>query len=176
MFNPGFLTDEDRELAESFFVKQRSRRPARERLYEPDVVIAPDGEPYLYRWHVIPRNDFGNVYLHVQVASDPERPLHDHPWDNQSVILSGGYDEIVWSRPPHGSTWLRHTQKGDVIQRRAHEAHRLILPRSIPYTMTLFTTGPVLGKWGFWCDGGWKPWDEVTEERDGQQVWKESKL
>jgi hypothetical protein len=42
-------------------------------------VIAPDGQPYLYRWHVIERNPEANTYFHIQVDDDPERPLHDHP-------------------------------------------------------------------------------------------------
>lgn len=136
---------------------------------DPDLIIAPDGNPYLYRWHVIPQNTKANVYFHIQVASDPERPLHDHPWDNTSVILSGGYDEI-WNPTP----WLHepgHTSReqpprqlraGDVCHRRAGEAHRLILPPDIPYTMTLFTTGPRVREWGFWFEDGWKSYKDVT--------------
>jgi hypothetical protein len=63
----------------------------------PDLVIAPDGVPYLYRWHVFPQNPAAGVYFHIQVQSDPERPLHDHPWDNTTVTLVNGYDEI-WCR------------------------------------------------------------------------------
>src|SRR5882672_6067602 len=67
---------------------------------KPDLEIMPDGTPYLYRWHVTPHSQFANVYLHVQVASDPARPLHDHPWDNMGVILSGGYEELVTKGNP----------------------------------------------------------------------------
>lgn len=143
----------------------------------PDLVIAPDGHgEYLFRWEVIPRNNQANVYFHVQTQSDPERPLHDHPWDNTSVILSGGYDEIIATRP--GTSWLnpevwrRHA--GDVVHRPATWAHRLILPLEIPYTMTLFTTGPKVRKWGFWDKGIFTPFMEVTEEVDGKSSWKGS--
>ena len=59
------LTGEDWVLGQSILGEWR----------EPDMTIAPDGIPYLYRWHVIPRNKTANVYFHIQVADDPERPL-----------------------------------------------------------------------------------------------------
>lgn len=124
-------------------------------LREPDLTIAPDGEPYIYRWHVIPRNTVGaNVYFHIQVQSDPERPLHDHPWDNTSFILAGGYIEMIQKDAPRklgmGVTNCETRRKGDMISRKAEDAHRLILPDGCPYAMTLFSTGPVRRDWGFW--------------------------
>lgn len=144
---------------------------------DPDVTIAPDGRPYLYRWHLVPRNKFANVYLHLQVESDPERPLHDHPWDNTSVILAGGYDE-VWDRMPgkfgkEVTPDIRKLRTGDTVFRRAEEAHRLILPPEFPYTITLFTTGKYRRRWGFWFPGkGWVHSDEVIEEKNGKSVFK----
>lgn len=147
----------------------------------PDLVIAPDGHgEYLFRWEVIPRNNQANVYFHVQTQSDPERPLHDHPWDNTSVILSGGYDEIINKTPEYGRCFSErdtHVHKriaGDVVHRPATWAHRLILPPEIPYTMTLFTTGPKVRKWGFWDKGIFTPFTEVTSEVDGKSSWKGS--
>lgn len=145
-------------------------------LHAPDLEIAPDGTPYLYRWHVIPRNREANVYLHVQVASDPERPLHDHPWDNQSVILAGGYIEIVQKTPPLGRETRTTRYLGDTVHREAEEAHRLILPFSVPYTMTLFTTGPTRRTWGFWIANhrGYPTWyphtDCIRETEDGRSL------
>ena len=123
-------------------------------LRQPDLVIAPDGlDPYLLRWRVIPRNRTANVYFHIQLKSDPDRPLHDHPWDNTSVILAGGYNEIIALPNEEAKTVLRAT--GDCIHRRADTPHRLILPEDVPYTMTLFTTGPHKRDWGFWATDGW---------------------
>lgn len=130
-------------------------------LPHPDVVLMPDGTPYLYRWHVVFNNAFGNVFFHVQVKSDPERPLHDHPWANHSVILSGGYDELFATPDDfhvmamHHCIQTRQLRKGDVVSREAKIAHRLILPPAIPYTMTLFSTGPKVKEWGFWYPDGW---------------------
>ena len=120
-----------------------------------DLIIAPDGNPYLYRWYVIPHNKLANVYFHLQIADDPERPLHDHPWDNQSVILAGGYTETFQDNPPNGSIKLRNVMAGDVVARRAHEAHRLTMLYDLPYTMTLFSTGPKRRAWGFWYGQEW---------------------
>lgn len=173
-FNRYLLTQDDFEITAAILPRNKS-------LWEPDLVIAPDGDPYLYRWALIPRNECGaNVYFHVQVGSDPERPLHDHPWDNQSVILSGGYDEI-WNPQPWFGTRdaaeirTRRLRKGDVVHRRAGEAHRLILPPDIPYTMSLFTTGPVLRPWGFWFPDGWVDADAVTRMEDGASVMVEER-
>lgn len=141
---------------------------------QPDLTIAPDGVPYLYRWHLTRRNKKANVYLHVQVASDPERPLHDHPWDNQSVILRGGYKEIIATRIDPDGRPMRverfDRQVGDVIPRVASQPHRLLLPDYYKYTITLFSTGPKVREWGFWYPTGWKSADDVTRLIDGQSV------
>jgi hypothetical protein len=116
----------------------------------PNLTIAPDGDPYIYRWHVVKRNPDACVYFHIQVLNDPDRPLHDHPWDNQSVILAGGYIEHLQKRPPDGEVIVLTRRPGDVIFRRATEAHRLLMPPGVAYTMTQFTTGPKVRDWGFW--------------------------
>lgn len=149
------------------------------RLYKPDLEIAPDGSPYLYRWHLLMRNRQANVYFHIQVASDPERPLHDHPWDNQSVILAGGYVEHICTSPPWGRRERIMRGIGDVVQRRSQEAHRLELPEGVPYTMTLFTTGPTVRDWGFWIPThrgrpNWVSHQEcIVNTPDGKSVFRE---
>ena len=146
-------------------------------LRQPDLVIAPDGEPYLYRWHVIPRSVHANVYFHIQVSDDPERPLHDHPWDNTSVILAGGYDEIIASRPGDFGrylvTYTERRKEGDVVFRPAEQAHRLLLASPLGYTMTLFSTGPKRREWGFWFPDGWRNQRDVIENLpDGRSLFK----
>lgn len=170
-FDTARLSDTDKETFE-FWTHGRA----------PDLVIAPDGKPYIYRWHTVPHGankDKGNLYFHVQVASDPERPLHDHPWDNTSVILSGGYDEI-WNPQPwlyDGEEQIEHhamtrlLRQRTVLHRKASEAHRLILPKDFPYTMTLFTVGPGERDWGFWTNAGFVTHDAMTRlTQDGRSV------
>lgn len=148
------------------------------RIHRPDLIISPDGNPYLFRWYLVPEGGAPEdmaltralVMFHIQVASDPERPLHDHPWDNQSVILSGSYEELLQSDPPYGPTSRELRLPGDVITRGAREAHRLILPPGVPYTMTIFSTGPKVRKWGFWYGNEWHPYERHVETRDGVSV------
>jgi|SRR5882672_6246602 len=165
-FDPDILSTEDLQIAIRIL-------DGIYRIDEPDLVIAPDGNPYLYRWHII-RTKEARVYFHIQVADDPERPLHDHPWDNFSVILSGGYREIMCMEnapPTERNTYTFHRNKGDVISRQAAWSHRLFLPPVYPYTMTLFSTGPKVREWGFWYEKGWVPFTEVTQQlSDGRSV------
>lgn len=163
MFNPSILSDKDYDIFRSFV-------PSSLRRTEPDLEIA-DGDDgvYLFRWHLVPRNTYGNVYLHVQTSSDPARPLHDHPWDNVSVILAGGYNEFSLDSPLM-SGWMRHP--GDAISRKAAYAHRLVLPRGQRYSISLFTTGPVIREWGFYCQDGWKPYHECITTKDNKTYWK----
>ena len=171
-FDWGRLSLQDRTLAGDILGYYR----------EPDLVIAPDGNPYLYRWHVIPHSlkDHAGVFFHIQVSDDPERPLHDHPWDNTSTILSGGYNEIWNPWPDHypseaieDAATIRHLRTHDMIFRKAKEAHRLLLPKKFSYTMTLFSTGPTLRQWGFWTKDGWVPADTLVETLpDGRSIFK----
>lgn len=147
-------------------------------LREPDLTIALDGNSpaYLYRWHVIPRNEKANTYLHIQVANDPERPLHDHPWDNMSVIISGGYDELLQALPwPGGYVETKKRRPGHVVFRQAAQPHRLLLAPGVPYTISLFSTGPKVKEWGFWCEvHGRQTWLEhaaCVSFENGRSVW-----
>lgn len=169
----GRISEHDREIAARYIGS----------LYRPpDLVIAPAGHgEYLFRWYIAPRNHDANVYFHVQTQSDPERPLHDHPWDSTSVILAGGYDEMLaklnrWEDGTEALTEPRGFARkpGDVIHRPAAWAHRLILPSHIPYSMSLFSTGPKVRDWGFWTDNGWIAFENMTVETAGKSQWKES--
>lgn len=115
----------------------------------PDVVIGGD---YLRRWHVIPRNSAGNVYLHQFGRSDDDRALHDHPWDSTSVLLDGCYREHT----PDG-VFLR--EPGTCVTRKAEAFHRIELIDGAP-VVSLFLTGSKVRDWGFAAPGGWVPWQE----------------
>lgn len=161
-FDWRMLSEEDYKVAMRYLGSPR----------EPDLIIAPDGKPYLYRWHLQVGDKGPGMYFHVQVAGDPERPLHDHPWDNMSVILGGaGYVEMLQTAPPYGYTQRLIRITGDVIFRRASEAHRLLMPEGSKYTITQFSFGPKINEWGFWYPGGVKRnHKEVTELKDGVSV------
>ena len=125
----------------------------------PDFVI---GDDYLRRWWVVPRNEQCNVYLHHIIHSDDDRALHDHPWDNTSMILRGDYVEVT----PEGRFFR---QAGDMITRSATDAHRLEVlgPEGC---VSLFFTGPKVREWGFHCPQGWRHWQEFTAVGDSSKT------
>ena len=129
----------------------------------PDKIIGTPEEPYLLRWHIIPRNRFFNIYLHKFLKSDDDRALHDHPWWSLSIALRG----TAWEERSD-ILYPRFITQGDVIFRRALYRHRMIIEE--PF-WTLFITGPVIREWGFWCDGErFVPWREFVDEQDSGQV------
>lgn len=158
------LTPGDHKIAWGFVGAENANT-----LRDPDVVIAPEGAPYIYRWHIVPRNAEANVYFHIQTISDPDRPLHDHPWDNTSVILAGGYDEVL-RISPNKTTTLRRVP-GQVVFRPAEMAHRLILPEGVPYSMSLFTTGKHRRDWGFHTKQGWISHTKAIADIGGKSVY-----
>jgi hypothetical protein len=119
---------------------------------EPDLVVGHVSDPYLWRWWLIPRNRFVNVYLHRFMRSDDDRALHDHPWWSFSLCLFGEMLEHTIARG--GIHRKRLIEAGDVRFRSATFAHRLELaPGEICWT--LFITGPVMRTWGFHCTDRW---------------------
>jgi hypothetical protein len=140
---------------------------------EPDEVIGRRGkqsrdvDPYMGRWHLLRKNQLSgieNIYLHRFVRSDPE-DLHDHPWANASILLSGTYTELG-GRPVWGiSEAVRNP--GDVVIRGADVRHAI---RSVePGTISLFITGPKVREWGFWLDDGFVPWRDYRAAKDNQE-------
>lgn len=119
---------------------------------------------------MVPRNDVANTYVHRFSLSEAERAPHDHPYDNASWILDGTYLERIFHPPYYrridATEYVRRA--GDVVHRRAHDAHSIELVDGP--VVTLFTTGPSVRPWGFWCPGvvraRWVPFLEyVARER-----------
>lgn len=128
----------------------------------PDYVIGDPDRPYMRRWWIVPRNEGCNVYLHEILRSDDDRALHDHPWENTSMLLGGSYIEHT----PEGS-FLR--EAGSVVHRQATDAHRLeVLDGG--RAISLFMTGPKLREWGFHCPRGWVHWRDFTAGENGEIV------
>lgn len=129
------------------------------------IVFKGDGEPYLKRWYIIPRNRLLNVYLHKILTSDDVTP-HDHPWHSVSFLLAGDLKERRWPNPKILFWWRNETEirRFRPVFRKADTTHRLILPTTRP-AWTLLITGPRLRKWGFWrcivfSRAEWIPHDE----------------
>lgn len=133
----------------------------------PDVVIGGTGDPYLARWWVIPRNPVLNVYLHLFLRSDDDRALHDHPWANASIVLSGEYTE---HQILAGGVCPRLVRRaGDIVVRPSGRiAHRIELHDGPCWT--LFLTGPRYRTWGFHCPDGWVRWQDFTAGKQGELI------
>lgn len=140
----------------------------------PDYTIRRRGGTVVcYRWWVIPRNRFFNVYLHEWVGSDDDGALHDHPWPNLSWVLEGGYSDLTPAKggSPVTGPWRRTEMRvGSIRFRWPREPHRVELPEGEARTWTLFFTGPKVRSWGFYCPKGWVPWWEYADRRDSGYV------
>lgn len=133
-----------------------------------DVNIGPEGDAYMQRWFVIPRNRVFNIYLHI-FRHDDERVLHSHPWWSISLLLWGTVAEY-WTPSANGAADVRQHrfamhEMGAIAVRSASLFHRIEL-RS-PAAMTLFITGPKIRTWFFACAKGLVRWDKYVEQRDG---------
>lgn len=117
---------------------------------EPDVSslsrdeIRIQGELYMERFFLSPQMRFHHILL-----SDPDRDLHDHPWDFVSMILTGSYRETT-------ATGEHLFETGSVVARTAETAHRLTLQDGPMWTFV--ATGPVRRRWGFHTEDGWVHW------------------
>jgi len=107
-----------------------------------------------------------SVLLHYMHRCDNDPALHDHPWNFDTTILSGGYSEM---RPrlfdwPHEQGPILNTCKlyervvGDTLHRKATDLHMVKKP--LLNTWTLVRCGERVRKWGFHGAGEpWIPWD-----------------
>lgn len=136
----------------------------------PDFIVGGADHPYMRRWWVIPRNRRFNIYLHNFLRSDDDRALHDHPWWNVSILLTGSYVE----HRQDGSVRVRKAWRPwapwRLTIRSAEAAHRIELVEGANPVWTLFITGPVVREWGFHCPKGWRHWRIFVSERDAGAV------
>lgn len=128
---------------------------------KPDFVIGGQENPYLLRWHVIPRNPVFNIYLHLFLRSDDDRARHTHPWlFNLSYLLQGRYRE--WTGDHAGDH--RDLEDGAIKFRFGEAPHRIELTHGPVWT--LFITGPRIRQWGFLCPQGFVHWRKFTAADD----------
>lgn len=114
-----------------------------------------------------------NCRLHKILKSDDDRALHDHPWPTMSVILEGGYWEIMpleqdqhpaWDRQRFHRVWRK---KGDIIRRAATDRHRLEVEPGTTAT-TMFVMGAYENAWGFYTPEGkvyWKTYLGIVDDK-----------
>jgi hypothetical protein len=142
-----------------------------------------DDHVYLVRmWLTTPRmidldgerqfDSSDSLLLHFFMHGDDDCALHDHPWDFETEIVHGGYEEHL---PPHdwkpgselGPQWdelITFRYCGERIRHRADSLH--CVGRVVPGTMTMVRTGPKVRSWGFHpAEQCWVPWREFLNIR-----------
>lgn len=145
-------------------------------------IKTPDGGVYMDRQWIIERDQSPlgwGARIHRIMRSDEDRHLHDHPWHNVSVILEGGYIELMPNdtmvldalpepmrsqvRDKAGEPLIAIVRKpGDVIYREDVTRHRLIIPNS-GHATSLFLVGPKTQEWGFYTEKGKVLWTDYLE-------------
>lgn len=136
---------------------------------DPDQIIGPRKQPYMLRWHVFRTKYFGGLYIHLFLADDDDRALHDHPFASLSFVIDGEMREIYAQRGWNPSNKQHHSVRmfrgRDIVWRRAEFAHRMEL--LTPSALTFFFIGPNVRQWGFWCEKiGWRHWREYCDTED----------
>lgn len=109
------------------------------------IIRMPDGSIYLDRLRIISTPYFG-ILLHKFTGPDAEPYLHDHPWSFISIVLRGGYVEVL--RNNHDRTAkTRHVRFFNF--KRKDDAHFICQLDRNP-TWTLILHGRRQRTWGFY--------------------------
>ncbi|MBI3545973.1 MAG: DUF550 domain-containing protein [Gammaproteobacteria bacterium] len=147
-------------MIRNFLLWLTNRLPAR-------AINGDNGEPYLERYFLC-RFLGLQAYIHRFVASDPDRGLHDHPWDwSVSLVLAGGYREI------RSADFARSLRPGRLNIIRGTDFHRIVLtPGSEAWT--LFIHGPRTKGWGFWREGNYLPHATGKDDYPNRAWWKDA--
>lgn len=115
---------------------------------KPMRLIEINGDPYLERYHIASMFGF-KIWLHRFIRNDSERHLHNHPWHALSVILTGGYREIVALDGYRNMDIIDHNAPSiNVIK--ASKTHRILQVE--PNTWTLILRAPRLTDFWFFVD------------------------
>jgi len=138
--------------------------------FKPKIIYRDDiNNIYLKRYYIIPNNKYFNVYIHKFYSSDFDKHLHDHPWWNISILLTGSYLEHV---PKDYNKWIKNESREEIVLKRypfipiwrsAYYIHKIELVNNEPI-WTLFITGPVIRNWGFFCPTSWRANEEYLNE------------
>lgn len=121
------------KLIDNFLYKATAELPVKE--------ICEEGKPYLER-HFVGETKNWEIYLHRYVGSDPDRGLHNHPWEiSFSFVLCGFYYELR-------RCGIRPVRWFNIIT--ADTLHRVILPPNDQVCWTLFFRKKAdVQDWGF---------------------------
>lgn len=125
---------------------------------------------YMNRWWLYQEVRFlghtWSVRIHETLRSDLDRHLHDHPYDNASIVLANHYIEVTpmdRRKDPGGfqGRIVNVRTVGDVIVRAGADSHQLIL--NGPALSLFICLKEHKRKWGFYTEGGWVYWKRYVD-------------
>ena len=141
------------------------------KLFKVREIPHPDGGPYLRRYYLTPKwFPFRNVFLHQLFTPDPDRALHDHPWDFWTFPLSGYIERRRWDDLDEID--IGSTLSNQWHYRAAEYTHRIIHLERTP-TWTIMVTRKARREWGFWVEGRWIHWRQYLGLFDHEQSWED---
>ena len=142
------------------------------------IINGNHGEPYLERYHLFRLPGGGGVYIHRFIDSDPDRGLHDHPWNSAaSLILTGQYRELRFAESNHKKKiGDRILKAGRLNILDGDDFHRIVLVDDKP-VWTLFAHSAKIKDWGFMTvseagESQYAPHEDVTSEAGHANWWK----
>ena len=117
-----------------------------------------DGKLVFRRWQLL-RTPWFSIFVHgmYEPEGDLDKHCHDHPWSFFSVILWGGYFEVVHDTFRH---WWRKRGIGSVGFMPAEGKFHRILELNGEKSYSLVFARPSSRVWGYWTQDGWI--DNVT--------------
>lgn len=138
------------------------------------IIRGNHGEPYLERYHLFRLPGGGGAYIHRFLSSDPDRGLHDHPWEKAvGLILAGGYLE---ERLVDNAVAKRRLGAGAINLLNGRDFHRVVLPHD-KEAWTFFAHSRKRKDWGFLTtlENGktrFVPHNRVNDEGSHENWWK----
>lgn len=133
-----------------------------------------NGDYYLERFYVLfplswEKYTPFNIYLHKFYSSD-EGDLHDHPWNNISLVLSGRYWEETESDNSLFTAQYHLRVPGDIVFRKATDKHKISIVNHSAPVWTLFLMGRRFREWGFYPNGKWMDWRTYLRKAQEEEI------
>jgi len=148
-----------------------SGKPASKWVFFERRFVIPDydnpHEPSRIRWRLFSCPYFG-IYLHNWYKPDPRSTLHNHPWSFFSIILRGGYSEVV-AIP--GKTDGQLVKYFNWVPRK--KFHTVVMV--VPGTWSLMFVGRDHGDWGY-LDPEYVPFAEHPHSAEFKKAMEASHL
>jgi hypothetical protein len=110
-----------------------------------------EGELHFKRWRLL-KTPWFEIYIHGIYKKDMDLHLHSHPWNIWTMVLSGGYVEVLWDEKNKRNVF-RYRRRFNMGYRNVCQFHKIGRLLKTP-TYTLAIVGnrqPEL--WGYLVDG-----------------------